>query len=76
MRLGAEAENYIKVLGKPKNYKRSKVGFKVSGSSVEISVVAEDVTALLASLGSAIKQLGVVASVSRIARAGSAAKHG
>ncbi len=63
IKLEKPAKEYIKVLGAGAKYKRGSVSFKAHGGTLKISVEADDAVALLASLGSAIKNIGVVASV-------------
>ncbi len=63
LRLGPKAKDYIKIVGKGEKYKRGSISFRATKDSVEIGVEADDATALLASVSSAVKQLRIVSSV-------------
>lgn len=68
--LGKQAKDYVRVLGKNTKYKRSGVTLKVQGSFVQIRIEADDTVALVASLSSAVKSLGIVASVDSLINKG------
>ncbi len=63
IKLGPLAKDYFAILDKPKRYKRSEIKIGKSSNSISVEVNAEDATALIASLGSVIKQLNVIRSV-------------
>jgi tRNA threonylcarbamoyladenosine modification (KEOPS) complex Pcc1 subunit len=61
--MGDDAKDYIRIVGKGESYKRGSVLFSSKEGRIEITAKAEDPTALIASLGSALKQLGIVSGV-------------
>lgn len=63
IKIDRPAKAYIKVIGTGTKYKRGSVSFDADGNTLRVSVEARDVVALLTSLGSAIKSIGIVASV-------------
>ncbi|MGC8671476.1 MAG: KEOPS complex subunit Pcc1 [Candidatus Micrarchaeia archaeon] len=63
IKLGPLAKDYFAILDKPKRYKRSEIMIRKGSNSISIKVEAEDATALIASLGSIIKQLNIIRSV-------------
>ena len=64
--LGEKAGNYIKIMDMPKEYKRSKLKIREKGGKIEVDTEANDPVALIASLGSVIKQMRVISSVNAI----------
>ncbi len=63
IRLGPLAKDYFSIMDKPKGYKRSEIKIGKGKDSISVEVSAQDATALIASLGSVIKQLNVIRSV-------------
>lgn len=63
LKLGPRAKDFVKVVGSGEKYRRGSVSFKAKNGAIEIKIEAKDPVALLASLGSAIKQLRVVSDV-------------
>ena len=63
LKLGPNAKEYVKIVGKGEKYKRGSIYFKSKKDTIEIRVEASDPVALLASVTSAIKQLRVVSGV-------------
>ncbi len=61
--MGKGAKDYLSVMDKELEYKRSRVMVKESKGSIVITVEADDPRALLASLNGALKQLRVVSNV-------------
>ncbi len=57
---GKDAKDYIDIIGKEIHYKRSYVSISGSGSDISIKVKAADLTALIASMGSVLRQLRIV----------------
>ncbi len=63
IRLDRPAAEYVKVIGMGTMHRRGSVSFRARGNTLRLSAEADDAVALFASLGSAIKSMGVVASV-------------
>lgn len=68
LNVGADAKEYVKIVGKGERFKRGSVSFTSKKGRIEVVAKAGDATALIASLGSAIKQLKVVSSVDSIVK--------
>ncbi len=66
IKLGDLAKDYFSIMEKPKKYKRSNIKIKNTNGLIEIDVDASDATALIATLGSVIKQLRVIRKVDSI----------
>ena len=62
LNLGPKAKDYVKLMDKVIGYKRSTVKVKRIGNVVSVEVSAQDPVALVASLGSVLKQLRIIGS--------------
>lgn len=60
LELGDKSDDYIKVMDKSIEYKKSSVSARKDGSSVLITVEGEDQVALFASMNSVLKQLRII----------------
>lgn len=58
--IGKDPKDYIDVIGKSASYKRSKVKISQKGNQIMTVIEAQDSRALLASIGSVMKQLRIV----------------
>ncbi|MEM0147387.1 MAG: CTAG/PCC1 family protein [Candidatus Micrarchaeaceae archaeon] len=63
---GSGARQIFDIMEKPKKYKRSEIKVNRKANSIVVEVRASDATALVASLGSVIKQLSVISSVAKL----------
>lgn len=61
--VGKNAKEYLGVIDKRIDYRRSRVRITGSRSTIIIEVTAEDTRALLASMNGALKQLRIVSNV-------------
>ncbi|MGC8629014.1 MAG: hypothetical protein ACP5T4_02275 [Candidatus Micrarchaeia archaeon] len=61
------ANRYFKIMGNPERYKRSRIEISYRNGAIKASIYAKDPTALVASMGSLIKQISVINSVAKIA---------
>jgi tRNA threonylcarbamoyladenosine modification (KEOPS) complex Pcc1 subunit len=68
IRIGKNAREYVKIVGRGEKYKRGSISFSSKGNEIAVDVKANDAAALLASLNSALKQLRVVNDVDSIFR--------
>jgi tRNA threonylcarbamoyladenosine modification (KEOPS) complex Pcc1 subunit len=66
IRIGKDAKEYVKIVGKGERYKRGSISFSSKGNEIAVNVKADDAAALLASLNSALKQLRVVNEINSI----------
>ncbi|MDE1846285.1 MAG: hypothetical protein KGH53_03335 [Candidatus Micrarchaeota archaeon] len=66
LELDKKAEDYIKILDKKVSYKRSKVVAKRKGDMILVEITAEDPVALVASLGSFLKQVKIIGNAERL----------
>ncbi|MDE1827619.1 MAG: hypothetical protein KGH65_00450 [Candidatus Micrarchaeota archaeon] len=66
LELGKEAKEYFALLDKKLNYKRSKVSVKLSKNTLLIEVKAEDPIALVASIGSILKQIRIIGNAEKL----------
>ncbi len=57
---GKNAKDYIDIIEKEIHYKRSNVTISGRGADISIKVEAADLTALIASMGSVLRQLRIV----------------
>jgi tRNA threonylcarbamoyladenosine modification (KEOPS) complex Pcc1 subunit len=61
--VGGDAKEYVRIVGKGETYRRGSVSFSANSGKIEVVAKATDATALIASIGSALKQLKVVSLV-------------
>ncbi len=66
--IGDDAKEYVKIVGKGERFKRGSASFSSKKGTIEVVAKAGDATSLMASLGSAIKQLKVVSSVDSVVK--------
>lgn len=59
-KLGNEGKSFVRVMDKDVAFKRSKVTATSKGDSIVIKIVADDTTALVASMSSMLKQIRVI----------------
>ncbi|MDE1855621.1 MAG: hypothetical protein KGH49_00040 [Candidatus Micrarchaeota archaeon] len=55
-----KAKDYVKLMDKKISYKRSSVRIKSTQNTVSVEVNAQDPVALVASLGSVLKQIRII----------------
>lgn len=60
LNLGLKAKDYVKLMDKKISYKRSSVRIKSTQNTVSVEVNAQDPVALVASLGSVLKQIRII----------------
>ncbi|MGC9157224.1 MAG: KEOPS complex subunit Pcc1 [Candidatus Micrarchaeia archaeon] len=61
--IGGLAKDYFSIMDKPKKYKRSRLKIRNGKGRIEVEIEANDATALIATLGSIVKQLSVIRKV-------------
>ncbi|MGC8662675.1 MAG: KEOPS complex subunit Pcc1 [Candidatus Micrarchaeia archaeon] len=61
--VGKDAKNFIKIMDKSEEYKRSRTNINEKGGKISIEVESSDAVAMLASLNSVLKQLRVISGV-------------
>ena len=64
--LGEKSEDYIKIMDKRIDFKRSKASVKRNGSKIAISVRAEDPVALVSSINSFLKQVRIIGNAEKL----------
>lgn len=61
--LGKDAKSFLRVMDKDIEFKRSNVKTTAKGNKITINIVADDSTALVASMNSMLKQMRVISEV-------------
>ena len=76
MEIGDKALKYVDILDKRINYKRSKVNVSIDNDQIVVDIDAEDPAALVASMGSVLRQLGIISDVDWLVEKGTGRKTG
>ncbi len=63
--IGKHARDYVKVMDKGIDYKRSKISVSADKNAILITVKAHDHVAMFATLNGALKQLRIISSVNK-----------